>query len=32
MTRNPEMLRFLHDHLKTKKVYKHAFETLTFVI
>ena len=30
--RNPEMLQFVHDHLKTKKVYKHAVTKLPFLI
>ena len=29
MTKNPEMLRFVPDHLKTKKIYKHAVKKLT---
>ena len=30
--RNPEMLQFVDDHLKTKKVYKHAVTKLPFLI
>ena len=30
--KNPEMLRFFPDHLKTKKMFKHAVKILSFVI
>ena len=30
--KNPEMLKFDPDHLKTKKMCKHAVEKLSFVI
>ena len=30
--KNPEMLKFIPDHLKTKNMYKHAIQNLPFVI
>ena len=30
--KNPEMLKFVPDHLKTKEMYKHAVKNLPFVI
>ena len=30
--RNPEMLKFVSDHLKTKQMCKHAVQHLPFVI
>ena len=30
--RNPEMVKFVPDHLKTKKICKHAVKKLPFVI
>ena len=30
--KNPEMLKFVPDHLKTKKMCKHAVEKLPFLI
>ena len=32
VTRNPEMLKFVRDHFKTKKLCKHAVQKLPFVI
>ena len=29
---NPDMLKLVHDHLKTKKLSKHAVEKLPFLI
>ena len=30
--KNSEMLRFIPDHIKTKKTYKHAVKKLSFLI
>ena len=30
--RNPEILKFVSDHLKNKKMCKHAYKTLPFVL
>ena len=30
--RNPEMLKFINDHLKTKKMRKHAVKKLPYVL
>ena len=30
--KNPEMLKFIPEHLKTKKLCKHAFKKLSFLI
>ena len=32
ITKDPEMLRLIPDHLKTKKMYKHAVKKLPFII
>ena len=30
--KNPEMLKFVHDHLKTKKMCKHAVKKLPYLL
>ena len=30
--KNPEMLKFVHDHLKTKKICEHAVKKLPYLL